>query len=263
MAIRALLAISLVFLSQASATPARASGGFSEFQPSQSPSNQSEISQVPEVREIDPRLYQEFNNPAATHEFTLSFVLMAQNPWTQQQIETQVAEVAKAYYECKIRVAQAKIYEFRNIILPPVVEIALEPDGPYAHYARLTANVPRPAVYLVDQIGPHNSSYARGQFAEKPNGFYPPAVIDTVWLIHNINQLNKPYSVLGHELGHIFLHDGMHNGDNPANLMTVASKRTPSTPPAMCEAFRKHAAMRKISRSSNFMIALDPWLNRK
>ncbi len=73
---------------------------------------------------------------------------------------------------------------------------------------------------------------------EKPKDFYPEAVINTIWLVENINNPDKHYGVLAHELGHIFLFDGQHNGDLPGNLMSIPSRRTPHLPIRMCDEIR-------------------------
>lgn len=196
-------------------------------------------------------VYSSFDPVRADFEIALSFVHFTNTSWGREEIYSQVRQVAQVYAQCNLRLSTVTLHEL-NQEVPEKVE-GWNPDSENSCelVAEKTKNIPRPAYYLIEDSAPRTTSFAKGEFQEKPKGFYPDSLLNTVWLVHEVNSPEhrlRPYSTAAHELGHVLLKDGMENGDRPANLMTSLSRRNNFLPAAMCAEMMQSPLVQKIDR---------------
>jgi len=198
---------------------------------------------------VEPSLYQNSNDSNAKYELPLSFVKFENLDWTRNQVIDQLKYLAGIYRQCSIRIGTVKIYNVASYQAPKEVSYT-KPQMPIHGYQSIAQNVSitdRPLVFLVNGMlsNDHSTSFAVAHWKIYPELIVHPSVINTAWLIHPITSLEYEKRehpgcincVLAHELGHVLMRDGMHNGDRPPNLMSSAKMggRNSSLPPHICE----------------------------
>jgi hypothetical protein len=191
--------------------------------------------------------YRDLGPARARFELDISVALFAGSRWNRETLTTQVREIASIYAQCDLRLGKVEMFSL-DIPAPAQVE-GWDPEAENSSEKIAEATrLPRPTVYLIEDSLPRSSSFAKAEFKEKPKGFYPDSLLDTVWLIHAITlpDPSKRYSTAAHELGHVLLKDGMENGHRPADLMTSKSFRTNFIPPSMCEEMTANPLVRKL-----------------
>jgi|GEM_PF-5893252 len=209
---------------------------------------------------LSPSLYQNQGDAQAKYELNLSFVKFAHLDWTREQIITQLNHLAKIYRQCEIRVGVAKIHTINSIEAPTKISFT-QPRLPLYGYESIAENISiqeRPLVFLINGMleGEHESSFAVAKWTIFPELKVAPAVNNTVWLIHAINSQEYDERLhpqcanctLAHELAHVLMRDGMHNGDRPPNLMSGAKMggRTNALPPHLCKEILANELIRRV-----------------
>ena len=194
-------------------------------------------------------IYADFDPPRAEYEIPLSLVNFSNTSWTREEIYSQVRQVAQVYAQCNLRLSTVSVYNLSQQIPAKVDGWNPDSENSCEFVAKQTQDIPRPAYYLIEDSSPRTTSFAKGEFKEKPKGFYPDSLLNTVWLVHEVNSpdhTTRPYSTAAHELGHVLLQDGMENGDRPGNLMTSMSARNNFLPAAMCAEMMQSPLVRKV-----------------
>lgn len=181
--------------------------------------------------------------------------------WSEELFSPEFQSLREVYGQCGIDVHLAEFRKVGGFNGLKKYEFTA-PDG-IATLAHATLDVPRPAIYLIQNvIDGTQTPFARAHF-EGATDNYPDALADTVWYPLNVASVEykksregSPYSALAHELFHIITRWGDHNNDDEANLMTIYRRRNNRIPLAMCARALAHpfiqGKMTTLSHGMNF-----------
>jgi hypothetical protein len=169
--------------------------------------------------------------------------------WNKDLFEPEFQSLREVYSQCGIDVRLVDYQKANGFT--GLKKYDFKSEDSIAALAKATANVPRPAVYLIqDLIDGNQTPFSRAHF-EGIQDEYPEALLDTVWypVFVSSSEYKKsreasPYSALAHELFHIITRWGEHNNDEEPNLMTIYRRRNNRIPLAMCARAVTHPAIK-------------------
>jgi hypothetical protein len=190
----------------------------------------------------------------AKYETDLSFVLFRETGWTEELVRSHLSGFAEVYLQCGVRVSNIAIFVPSRLKLPPKLsKYKMDDPSSILQLAEKTTELPRPLIYLVGDFSDSEASpFSRVTFTDMTSPI-PAALESTLWFPMYVNSAeyieerkNSPYSVLAHELTHIFTLDGDHNNDPIPNLMTIYRRRTNLLTPQFCQQILKSKFIKPI-----------------
>ena len=183
----------------------------------------------------------------ARYESDLFFVLFQESGWTTDLVRSHLSGFARVYLQCGVKLSHVVIFRSTQLTLPlKLSKYKMDDPTSILQLAQKTTDLPRPLIYLVGDFSDSEASpFSRATFSGMTSPI-PSALENTVWFPMFVNSAeyieerkNSPYSVLAHELTHIFTLDGDHNNDPVANLMTIYRRRTNLLTPELCGQIQK------------------------
>jgi hypothetical protein len=183
------------------------------------------------------------------YQLDLHIVDLETSRWDDELFKPEFDSLREVYSQCGIDV---RMVEYRKVGgFNSLAKYDLAAADSIAALAKATADVPRPAVYLVSEfIDGNPTPFSRAHF-ESTKDDYPNALLDTVWYPVDVTSTEykkareaSPYSALAHELFHILTRWSDHNNDPEPNLMTLYRRRNNHIPADMCARAVTHPAVR-------------------
>ena len=208
------------------------------------------VERVPRAR------YERPSFTAAKYEINLNYALFKGTQWTEEQVANQAREVAEVYEQCSLRIGAVTIFKLDN---PLPNDLAYREESTFLRLAERTPIAERPLVFLIEEMlnAEQPTPFSKAQFLDMNGAVEPAALLNTIWVPYFVNseaylkaRVASPYSVVAHELGHILLLDGMHNGEETGNLMTIWRWRTNRVTPQQCADMVKSELVRLVVPST-------------
>ncbi len=208
---------------------------------------------------ILPVEYQAPRTDKLPYEMELNFVKLPNARWTRAEIVAYMKGLAEVYVQCGVGFSTVKIYTVESPVFRPEVE-KYQQDSEFAIGAMSdqTSDIPRPAVYLIDQLTDSGEPTGQEPFAKAwYNDFVDHvtrthlSLVNTIWFPYFVNSTEytsvRNYNGLAHELTHILTLDGLHNDDPVANLMIlyIRKRRNNYILPRVCSEIQASTLVKK------------------